>query len=160
MLAALLAHPRATRRTLPQLLRAYDAVRVPFARGVAARSRMNGMMYNFNWTLPVAGRGDGERERKRRKVQVEEEEEEDREREREVGGEAEAATAAADGDTGADSRVDDGARTADADELKRLAEAIMEIHKWEWETDAVDQRDQALGLFEQMIAREAVVTDV
>ncbi|KAH8109900.1 FAD/NAD-binding domain-containing protein [Phellopilus nigrolimitatus] len=48
VLAALLAHPRTTRETMPAVLRAYDAVRVPVAREVVRTSRLNGMMYEFN----------------------------------------------------------------------------------------------------------------
>lgn len=44
ILASLLAHPSATRDTLPEMLCTYDAIRRPFAQNVARGSDQNGQL--------------------------------------------------------------------------------------------------------------------
>ena len=47
VLAGLLADPRATKDTIPQVLQAYDQVRRPFSQDIVRRSHRSGMMYCF-----------------------------------------------------------------------------------------------------------------
>ena len=47
-MACLLGDPRVTRRTVSHALKAYEAVRLPFANARIEGSRENGMMYEFN----------------------------------------------------------------------------------------------------------------
>ncbi|TDL26047.1 salicylate hydroxylase, partial [Rickenella mellea] len=55
VLAALLAHPHATRSTIPQILRSYDAVRVPLSQRIATNSRLIGEAYHFNSSDEAGG---------------------------------------------------------------------------------------------------------
>ncbi|KZT01894.1 FAD/NAD(P)-binding domain-containing protein [Laetiporus sulphureus 93-53] len=47
VLAAVLAHPRVTRETLPQALQVYDQIRRPFSQWVATNSRAAGQIYDL-----------------------------------------------------------------------------------------------------------------
>ena len=49
VLATLLGDSRTTLSTIDRALRAYDAVRRPFAQRVAATSRENGLLYTLNF---------------------------------------------------------------------------------------------------------------
>lgn len=49
MLASLLGDARTTLTTIDRALRAYDAVRRPFAQRVQASSRENGLLYTLNF---------------------------------------------------------------------------------------------------------------
>lgn len=52
MLATLLGHWRTTINSIPHALRAYDAIRRPFANDVARRNRLTGYQFMFlgdNW---------------------------------------------------------------------------------------------------------------
>ena len=61
MLATLLGDARTTLSTLDRALRAYDAVRRPFAHRVQAGSRENGLLYTLNFPGLTFddGRGEG-----------------------------------------------------------------------------------------------------
>lgn len=45
----LLSDPRTTLALVPAALQIYEAVRLPFARGVVNNARKAGLMYEFNW---------------------------------------------------------------------------------------------------------------
>ncbi|KAF7430636.1 hypothetical protein PC9H_006345 [Pleurotus ostreatus] len=48
LLGRLLAHPKTTKDNLPVVLQIYQDIRLPFAQQKAERSRLNGLMYEFN----------------------------------------------------------------------------------------------------------------
>ncbi|KAF4593195.1 hypothetical protein EYR38_008907 [Pleurotus pulmonarius] len=48
LLGRLLAHPKTTKDNLPTVLQIYQDIRLPFAQQKAERSRLNGLMYEFN----------------------------------------------------------------------------------------------------------------
>ncbi|KAL4256654.1 FAD/NAD(P)-binding domain superfamily protein [Pleurotus pulmonarius] len=48
LLGRLLAHPKTTKDNLPAVLQIYQDIRLPFAQKKAERSRLNGLMYEFN----------------------------------------------------------------------------------------------------------------
>lgn len=48
ILATLLAHSLTTRETLPDVLKVYEEIRLPFANDILLRSAMNGRIYEFN----------------------------------------------------------------------------------------------------------------
>ena len=48
VLATLLTRPRTSQSTIPDVLRAYDSVRVPFSQFVVEGSRNTGLMYELN----------------------------------------------------------------------------------------------------------------
>ncbi|KAL4262743.1 FAD/NAD(P)-binding domain superfamily protein [Pleurotus pulmonarius] len=48
LLGRLLAHPKATKENLPNILKIYQGIRLPFAQKTAERSRLNGLIYEFN----------------------------------------------------------------------------------------------------------------
>ncbi|KZT63440.1 FAD/NAD(P)-binding domain-containing protein [Daedalea quercina L-15889] len=47
ILGSLLAHPHATRQTLPRVLQIYDNIRRPFSQDIIRRSRTCGMLYDY-----------------------------------------------------------------------------------------------------------------
>ncbi|KAJ7166258.1 hypothetical protein C8R46DRAFT_1276176, partial [Mycena filopes] len=48
MLGCLLAHPAAVKATIPAILKLHEELRLPQAQAAAEKSRLNGMMYEFN----------------------------------------------------------------------------------------------------------------
>ncbi|KAJ7174835.1 hypothetical protein C8R46DRAFT_1252937 [Mycena filopes] len=48
MLGRLLAHPAAVKATIPAILKLHEELRLPQAQAAAEKSRLNGMMYEFN----------------------------------------------------------------------------------------------------------------
>ncbi|THH09273.1 hypothetical protein EW145_g2128 [Phellinidium pouzarii] len=144
VLAALLAHSRTTRETLPDALRAYDAVRIPEANAVVNSSRLNGMMYEFNhgWDDTSAVAAD-------------------------VATSPDTIMKVKDDGYGANSEspfMSESSEETDADaelcRLRRFAEAIMEIHKWEWAPAPPESQPQrAVHLFEGLLVTGAICSE-
>ncbi|KAI5118612.1 hypothetical protein M0805_008043 [Coniferiporia weirii] len=146
VLAALLADKRTTCATLPVALRAYDAVRIPEARAVVCSSRLNGMMYEFNH-----GWDEGDLQAQDEVATLV-----DQDEYAPAGGSEDPGTeVVAELEAEPEPNVEE-EEDAELRRLQRLAEAIMEIHEWEWASEPAESQPQrAIRFFEELLAEDA-----
>ena len=151
VLSSLLKHPQLSKATLPLALKAYDEIRRPVARGVAEKARINGMFFQLtkgeDWHgTQYRNRAELDDAAMSSKPLINGASSED------FGGyydlhssDVSIVRAASSFDAST------AAYSADGSGLKHLSDAIISIHKWEWEADPFNQREEAVNIFEESL---------